>query len=260
MLRLSIALGLALAPVLAVPMTAAPSSSTRLSSSSLVSVAPEPDAKLRRLAVSAAVCARRTIDVPNARFLTVIDYSRPSTAPRLWVLDLSTGRVIFSELVAHGRGSGGNVADRFSNEPDSHASSLGMFLTEDAYVGTNGYSLRLRGLEPGINDRAIERAIVMHGAPYVQAGMERFGRLGRSWGCPAVRPAVARQLIDRIKQGTLLLAYYPAPQWLQQSRFLGECAPPGSVAASRVAANRMPLHTRAERGSVAPVAELSKQR
>lgn len=176
-----------------------------------------------QVAVSAARCAQQALPVSNRRLLTVIDYSRPSTTPRLWVIDLQTERVLFEELVAHGRGSGDNLTERFSNEPGSHASSLGLFLTGDTYVGTNGYSLRLQGLEQGVNNRASERAIVMHGAPYVRAGMESLGRLGRSWGCPAVRPAIARQLIDTIKGGTLVFAYYPDAHWLKDSRFVGAC-------------------------------------
>ena len=188
-----------------------------------------PDPAVLRLAFAAAQCAEQRVAVPNPRLLTVIDYSRPSTRARLWVLDRDTRQVLFEELVAHGRGSGENLPVRFSNEPGSLASSLGLFLTEAAYVGTNGYSLRLVGLEAGVNDRALERAIVMHGAPYVRAGMESLGRLGRSWGCPAVRLAVARPLIDTIKGGTLLFAYYPDAQWLQASRFLGDCAGPGAL-------------------------------
>src|SRR4051794_37025917 len=174
--------------------------------------------RVLQFAVQTAQCAQQVVPVVNRSLLTVIDYSRPSTSPRLWVIDLHTGRVLFEELVAHGRGSGENLTDHFSNEPGSLASSLGLFLTGDTYVGSNGYSLRLQGLEAGVNDRAFDRAIVMHGASYVRAGMERLGRLGRSWGCPAVRPAVARQLIDTIKGGTLLLAYYPDAQWLHGSR------------------------------------------
>ena len=183
-----------------------------------------------RMAMSTARCAQQILPVTNRRFLTLIDYSRPSTSPRLWVIDLDTERVLFEELVAHGRGSGGHLTEHFSNEPGSLASSLGLFLTGDTYVGSNGYSLRLHGLEPGINDRALERAIVMHGASYVRAGIERLGRLGRSWGCPALRPAVARQLIDTIKGGSLLLAYYPDAQWLAQSPFLHSCRTPGPAA------------------------------
>ena len=92
--------------------------------------------------------------VVNPRLLTVIDYSRPSTEPRLWVLDLVSHAIVQRELVAHGKGSGENVATCFSNDEGSHKSSLGLFVTDAAYVGQNGYSLRLRGLDPGVNDRA----------------------------------------------------------------------------------------------------------
>ena len=142
--------------------------------------------------------------------LTIIDYSLPSTEPRLWVLDLQTGRTLYEEVVAHGRGSGGNMATAFSNAADSHQTSLGLFVTEDTYVGQNGYSMRLNGLEPGVNDHARARAIVMHGAPYVDPAIAAAqGRLGRSWGCPALRPAVAKELIDHIKGGNLLFCVLP---------------------------------------------------
>jgi len=150
--------------------------------------------------------------VGNPRLLTVIDYSRPSTEPRLWVLDLVTRAIVQRELVAHGKGSGGNVATSFSNVEGSHKSSLGLFVTDAAYTGQNGYSLRLRGLDPGVNDRAYARDIVIHGAEYVSDVVARtLGRLGRSWGCPAVRPAIARTLIDAIKGGTVLFVYGANP-------------------------------------------------
>lgn len=178
-----------------------------------------------RLALSAAACARNTGAVQNDRLLTVIDYSKASTEPRLWVLDLERERVLFEELVAHGQGSGENFATRFSNTEGSHQTSLGLFRTGDTYVGSNGYSLRLDGLEAGVNDRARERAIVMHGAPYVsEANVRAAGRLGRSHGCPALRPAVARTVIDTIKQGSLVFAYYPDQRWLDGSRFLNGCS------------------------------------
>lgn len=100
-------------------------------------------------------------------------------------------------------------------------SSLGLFQTADTYQGRNGYSLRLRGLERGFNDRSEDRSIVMHGAPYVSdAIVDRLGRPGRSWGCPAVRNGVARQLIDSIKGGSLLFVYYPDSEWLKKSSYL----------------------------------------
>jgi len=153
--------------------------------------------------------------------LTVIDYSRPSTEPRMWVYDLRAHALLFQELVSHGRGSGGTMATMFSNEPESNKTSLGLFRTSETYVGQNGYSLRLDGLERGVNDRARERAIVMHGAPYVNAATAKAnGYLGRSLGCPAVRPEIARKLIDTVKGGGLLFAYYPDQTWLKSSGFL----------------------------------------
>jgi hypothetical protein len=187
--------------------------------------APSLDSSILGLALNAVACARDTGAVTNDRYLTVIDYSKASTEPRLWVLDLERERVLFEELVAHGQGSGDNFAKRFSNLEGSHQTSLGLFRTADTYVGTNGYSLRLDGLEPGINDRARERAIVVHGAPYVSdASLRALGRLGRSHGCPALRPAVARTVIDTIKNGSLVFAYYPDRQWLNGSRFLNGCS------------------------------------
>ncbi len=153
--------------------------------------------------------------------LTVIDYSLPSTEKRLWVIDLARRQVLFHELVAHGQNSGEAYAVEFSNRPQSRQSSLGLFRTDDVYDGRHGESLRLIGLEPGINDRAEERRIVMHGAAYVNARVvQRFGKLGRSWGCPAVDRAVLPRILEHIKEGTALFAYYPDPRWLRQSRFL----------------------------------------
>jgi hypothetical protein len=165
-----------------------------------------------REALTAALAAyERARDlgvVSSPRLLTLIDYTLPSLEPRLWVIDLQNGLIRYRELVAHGRRSGENMTTAFSNDPETHMTSLGLFVTEDAYVGKNGYSLRLRGLEPGINDNASVRAIVIHGAAYVSREIgARLGRLGRSLGCPAVRPAVARPLIDAIKGGSVVYAF-----------------------------------------------------
>jgi L,D-transpeptidase catalytic domain len=177
------------------------------------------------LALAAATCAQSRRLVAAPKTLTIIDYSLPSTEPRLWVLDLQTGRTLYEEVVAHGRGSGGNMATAFSNSANSHQTSLGLFVTEDTYIGQNGYSMRLNGLEPGVNDQARARAIVMHGAPYVDPAIAAAqGRLGRSWGCPALRPAVAKELIDHIKGGNLLFSYYPDKGWLSESQFLSVCS------------------------------------
>jgi hypothetical protein len=176
------------------------------------------------LAITAVRCAAGSGEIEAPPTLTVIDYSRPSIEPRLWVYDLRSGELLFQELVAHGRNTGDNLAERFSDTRDSRQSSLGLFVTADTYVGSNGYSLRLDGLEPGFNGHARERAIVMHGAPYVDAGhATRYGRLGRSWGCPALREAVAREVIDTIRGGGVVFSYYPDDTWLKASRFLN-CA------------------------------------
>ena len=173
------------------------------------------------LALEAAAAAVLRGDATEPATLTVIDFSRPSTAKRMWVYDLRTRTLLFEELVAHGRNSGHNLTTTFSNQPESHQSSLGLYRTAEGYVGKHGYSLRLDGLEPGFNDRARDRAIVIHGAEYVNgAAASAQGRLGRSLGCPAVRPEVARELIDAVKGGGLVFAYYPDPQWLGASTYL----------------------------------------
>jgi hypothetical protein len=169
-------------------------------------------------ALEAAAGARERGVAARQDLLTVIDYSLPSTAPRLWVLDLARHKVLFNELVAHGAGSGDNFATRFSNDLDSRQTSLGLFVTAGTYEGGNGYSLRLRGLQPGVNDRAEERNIVIHGAWYVSAEhASRYGRLGRSWGCPALPQEVAASVIDTIKEGSFVFAYAPESSPLAHS-------------------------------------------
>ncbi len=179
-----------------------------------------PPADVLAAARGAVDCAvqRGTLDAGGV--LTVIDYRLPSTEPRLWVLD-STDRVLFSERVAHGQGTGDNKARDFSDLHGSHQSSLGLFATAETYRGKHGYSLRLDGLEPGWNGRARDRAIVVHGADYATEDfIARNGRLGRSWGCPAVRPDVSRELIDTIAGGSPLFAYFDDDAWLTGSDLL----------------------------------------
>jgi hypothetical protein len=190
---------------------------------SIASLAPRANRQALELALAAMRCAQGSGVGIDASRLAFIDYSRPSTEPRLWVFDLRNNKLLFEEVVAHGRGSGENLAKVFSNASGSHTSSLGLFLTGETYHGRNGYSLRMEGLEPGINDAAMERAIVMHGAPYVDPrAAAKQGRLGRSFGCPAVREAVARGMIDVLKGGQFVFAYYPDAQWLNRTRW--KCA------------------------------------
>jgi hypothetical protein len=177
-----------------------------------------------QLALAAVSCAVNSGAIETPRTLTVIDYSLPSTDQRLWVFDVPSGRLLFKELVAHGRNTGENMATSFSNVMNSRQSSLGLFVTRDTYVGSNGYSLRMDGLEPGFNGNAMERAIVMHGAPYVNPALaKQQGRIGRSWGCPALRDAIARDVIDTVRGGGVIFSYYPDETWLSGSQFLN-CA------------------------------------
>lgn len=202
--------------------------------------APKLDRKVLTLATQAMSCALRSGGALPPT-LSVIDYSRPSTQPRLWVFDLARNRLLFEEWVAHGRNTGDNLATRFSNENGSYMSSLGAFRTQEAYVGHNGYSLRLQGLEPGINDKARERAIVIHGAPYVSQDLIRQqGRLGRSLGCPAVRTTVAKPLIDTIRGGSFVFAYYPDQNWLHRSQLLGPACGSGVATASAAGVRAQP--------------------
>ena len=188
----------------------------------LVKAAPKADPEVLALALEARTCAARNGTGTDATRLAVIDYSKPSTERRLWVFDLRNANLLYDEYVAHGRGSGENLATSFSNTDGSHQTSLGLFTTAETYMGGNGYSLRMDGHEPGWNDNARNRLIVMHGAPYVNPLQARVqGRLGRSFGCPAVRPEVAKPMIDTLKQGQLVFAYAKNDKWLKGSRFLG---------------------------------------
>mgnify|MGYP001764998517 CR=1 FL=1 len=206
---------------LSAPVLAGPSSLA----DRLQAAAPDADPAVLQLAASALTCATAHGIAPSSR-LAVIDYSRPSSTPRLWVFDTrDESRLLYRELVAHGKNTGDNMARRFSNEEGSLQTSIGLFRTMDTYVGGNGYSMRMDGLEPGFNDQALKRYIVMHGAPYVNEDtVRKLGRLGRSWGCPAVREGVARQIIDTLKGGQFVFSYYPDKKWLSRSRFLN-CTP-----------------------------------
>jgi len=211
----------------AMPMHATDSSDAVVAS--LVTQAPGLRPKVLKLALDAATRAEDRGLVPRRNLLTVIDYSLPSSQPRLFIFDLSAHKLLFRELVAHGKASGGDVASFFSNEPGSLATSLGLYVTADTYNGGNGYSLRLRGLEAGVNDMAWDRMIVLHGASYVsQEAVKALGRLGRSWGCPAVRPEVSQKIIDTIRGGSPVFAYYPDKSWLSTSAFLTQVA--GAIA------------------------------
>lgn len=207
------------APPVVAPAESMPEAAAPALLAQLERLAPDADPGVLALALEARACAVRSGTVEAASRLAVIDYSRPSTAKRLWVFDLAQPRLLHHEHVAHGQGTGDNLARRFSNVDGSHATSLGLFRTAETYMGGNGYSLRMDGLDPGFNDNARRRAIVVHGADYADPSrIPALGRLGRSHGCPAVRQSIARVLIDDLKQRQLLFAYADDADWLQHGR------------------------------------------
>lgn len=147
----------------------------------------------------------------NDSIISIVDFSQPSNKKRLFVLDLKNYKVLFNTFVAHGRNTGREQATYFSNQNASYMSSPGFYITAETYEGKNGYSLKLEGLERGINDNAWERGIVVHGAPYVsQDFVNAQGYIGRSQGCPAVPVQLSRPIINTIKGGTCMFIYHPS--------------------------------------------------
>lgn len=153
--------------------------------------------------------------------IAIIDYSQASDKKRLYVLDIKNNKLLFQSLVAHGRNCGLEKATNFSNEEDSHKSSLGFYVTLGTYTGECGYALKLKGCEKGFNDNAYERSIVMHGSDYVNENfIKQNGYLGRSLGCPALPKAINKKIIGSIKKGSCLFVYYPAKKYLLTSPIL----------------------------------------
>lgn len=153
--------------------------------------------------------------------LTVIDYSKPSNEKRLWVFDLKNKQLLFHTYVSHGLKSGYLNTQYFSNKFNSKASSIGIYTTEKSYYGRDGLSLRLSGHEHGFNDNALNRAVVMHGGWYAEeAFIKKYGRPGRSWGCPTIPLTLTHPIISTIKDNSLFVIYYPSDAWFIKSKFL----------------------------------------
>lgn len=173
------------------------------------------------VAFQKAIAGYKCIEQKHKPILTLIDFSKPSTEKRLFVFDIEKKELLYSSVVSHGKNSGKNYATSFSNKDGSCQSSLGFYLTENTYQGRNGYSLILNGLEKGINDHAKQRAIVVHGATYANPSVAKsIGRLGRSFGCPALPLSVTKPIIDTIKEGSVLFIYADNKNYLANSSFL----------------------------------------
>ncbi len=153
--------------------------------------------------------------------LTVIDFSLSSNEKRMWVIDIENKTVLFNDLVAHGRNSGNEYAGKFSNVPETNMSSLGFYISGSSYYGKHGLSMFLHGMDKGFNDNAKKRAIVMHGADYVsESFIKKYGRLGRSFGCPSVPMTIYKELIKTIADGSCIFIFYPDEHFLKNSRLL----------------------------------------
>ena len=153
--------------------------------------------------------------------LTVIDYSLPSNKQRMWVFDVRNERLLYNTYVAHGKNSGVNRANHFSNRESSKESSLGTYITKNTYMGHKGYSLNLQGLDKGFNNNAYNRRVVIHGAWYVEPDfIRKAGRAGLSWGCPAIAQTLAKPIINTIKNGSVIFAYFPDKKFLSHSGYL----------------------------------------
>jgi len=187
--------------------------------SSLSQKAPQLDKKVLKLALA----AYQTANIKGAvkkPVLTVIDYSLPSSKQRMWIFDISKEKLLYNTYVAHGQNSGMTTPNHFSNESSSKATSLGTFVTKDTYMGSKGISLNLHGLEKGFNDNAYNRRVVIHGAWYVEPDfIKKAGRAGRSWGCPSIAQTLAKPVINTIKGGSVVFAYYPDRNYLSHTGY-----------------------------------------
>lgn len=181
--------------------------------------APQLDKRVLKLALVAynKASSKGTVKKP---VLTVIDYSLPSSSQRMWIFDIRKERLLYNTYVAHGANSGMNTPRHFSNKMSSRETSLGTYVTKDTYMGSKGLSLNLQGLERGFNDNAYNRRVVIHGAWYVEPDfIKKTGRAGRSWGCPSIAKTLAKPVINTIKNGSVVFAYYPDKYYLSHSGY-----------------------------------------
>jgi hypothetical protein len=186
-----------------------------------------PEAFRMALSGYRSLCAKGLVSSDS--LITIIDYTLPSSEERFFVINLRQNSIIYKTLVAHGRNSGELYATRFSNRAQSYQSAIGFYITGAPYMGGQGYSLLLTGVDTGYNDQARMRSIVIHGARYATPQYVRqYGRLGRSFGCPALPPYVTQEIINCIRDGSVLFSYYPDRDYIQGSVVLGAAAEPGN--------------------------------
>lgn len=188
--------------------------------SALGSETPKPGYEVFKQALTGFFNLKAGNKIRN-NLLTIIDFSISSNKERLWIVDMNTLKVVNYSLVTHGRNSGDEFPEYFSNNPSSNKSSLGFYLTDDIYYGKHGMSLRLDGVEPAVNDKARERAIVMHGASYVSREFIRtYGRLGRSYGCPSIPMENHEEIISKLSGRSCIYIYYPDNNYLDKTQML----------------------------------------
>jgi hypothetical protein len=222
-------------PVLVGKITAAPPAPKPAVLPTPLPTGLNPDAY--QLALKGYQHLRKVGQLRNTRVLTIIDYTLSSLRKRLFVVDVQSGKVLYNTYVAHGMNSGKEYAHRFSNTLQSLETSLGFYVTMNAYQGKNGLALRLKGMERGINDNAVRRGIVLHGADYVSVGYGRQqGFMGRSEGCPAVPKSQTAPIVHSIRGGSAVFAYYPSAQYLGKSKLVAF----NGVEAGHAPANPLP--------------------
>ena len=209
--------------------------------------------------VTSLHCAEK-YHIEHKPILTVIDYSLPSNQKRLWVFDLDRGKLLYHTYVGHGITSGSLLTNHFSNRNNSKATSMGVYVTDKAYYGREGISMRLTGIDNRFNNNAANRYIVMHGGWYMDPQfIEQYGRSGRSWGCPALPKSLTKEIINTIKDKTFMVMYYPSERWFAESRFL-TCDKPKTKTAKKIEESLEPIDVSKEERDTILFAPFSKEK
>ena len=157
----------------------------------------------------------------NKELFSIIDFTKDCNSKRFYTIDLEKMKIVYYTYVAHGKKSGERMATSFSDAVESNKSSIGFYITGNTYNGGNGYSLILHGDEKGYNSNLAKRSVVVHAADYANEDyIARNGRMGRSLGCPALPENIYKQVIETIKEKTMIFAYYNDAKYLKTSKYL----------------------------------------